>query len=111
MVVSVESEQRVDVSGQEGREQEVNLRNPSARPLHSVPPMLLKASANSRSIGEGLIFLFSGISLSGGVGWCVEANLIYISQTDKIFSLRKERERGGAGEAESRIAFFDLVDG
>jgi hypothetical protein len=35
---------------------------PPPLPLHSVPPMLLKAfgTSISRSIGEGLIFLFSG---------------------------------------------------
>jgi hypothetical protein len=92
VVVSVESEQRVDVSGQEGREQQASLRNPSSH-----PPSLGPSNAISRSIGEGFIFLFSGISLSRGVGWCVEANLIYITNGQNFqlviqLKVKKERE-------------------
>jgi len=54
----------MDVSGQEGREQQANLRNPSPPlPFHSVPPMLLKASGNFKVNRGGYNFFVCGYFL------------------------------------------------
>ncbi len=88
VVVSVESEQRVDgCKWTRGKRTTSQPSQPLPHPFHSVPPMLLKASGNFKVNRGGYNFFVCRYFFERRGRMVCWGQFLYISQTDKIFSL------------------------